>query len=259
MMTVVAFLMLTWLVYELAKYTASLIRYDEHWIERSFFRKLNATGFAFLANNFVCAGLNFFIPTVLVSVVWLIAPAYHLWTRREFKKAIALEKEIREFEKRRQIAELEERRENLVKLRDWFDSAPDWYYPQERDNFFRWLEADNELSNFHTIWDEYLRLHMLGLNSGRPCICHLDHLTYPEKQARGDLAWKRIVMNRDANSGIERKAKSFHVKMDSPEKQKRKSEKAVAAQKKAREDDERYLSELRNRGRQDKAAFKLGR
>jgi hypothetical protein len=200
MMALVAFLILVWLIYELAKYTASLIMYDEQWLTRSLFEKFNAIVFAFLADNLVCAGLNFFVPTAVVFFVWMIAPTYHFWTRREYKKAVALEKAITEFETRQQIAALEERRSNLIKLSEWFDTAPDWYYPQERDKFFRWLEAENTISSFHTHWDDYLRLHMLGLNSGRPCICHLDHLTYPQKQARGDLAWKKIVLTREANN-----------------------------------------------------------
>jgi hypothetical protein len=259
MMTLVAFLVAAWLVYELAKYSASLIRYDENWLARSFYKKLNAIGFTFMANNFLCAGLNFLIPTPIVFFIWIIAPTYHFWTRREYKKSLALEQAIKEFETRQQIAALEERRTNVIKLEVWFDSAPDWYYPAERDGFFHWLEEQNEFANFHDNWDEYLRLHTLGLISGRTCICHLDHLTYAQKQARGDLAWKRIVQARQGNTKAPKNESGAHTNAPT-EKQLRKKEERLAADKqRSEEEDQRYLEELRERGIRDKAAYRLQR
>lgn len=257
-----------WAVLSLANTIRDAITYDDQWLSNSVSRKSAIFALTVTYAALLSFGTSF-LTHVLVLPILTAAPIYHFWTRYNYGRQKKNEQESAMEDLRREKKKKEELLAQLKTVESWFHtSIPSQYHTEDRNKYFQFLYSMDRIDEFLR-WDDAYRLYMLGVITKKRCICHLEWLEYSEKQAKGDLAWKRIQSkkNRKRLESIPSSEKAATTQTQSPPpklptaeqiavRQKIKEEKKKRAAQIKAEQEQQYLKNLKSRGDQAKAAYK---
>lgn len=257
-----------WGICSLVKTTSMGITYDDWWISHTPLKKLTIVVFAATVFGLLSFGISFFAPALVLPII-VAGPIYHFWTRYNYRRQKKNEQESAMEDLRREKQKKEELLAQLKIVESWFHtSIPSQYHTEDRNKYFQFLYSTERIDEFLR-WDDAYRLYMLGVVTKKRCICHLDWLDYSEKQARGDLAWKRIQAEKNrkrlesirfAEEVVATPAQRPSPKLPTAEqiaaRQKIKEEKQRRAAQIKAEQEQQYLKDLKSRGNQAKAAYK---